>query len=190
MNSLQAFTLRLPLQTLWTSFCEPFFSASSSALLNWLGINQVSRLCLILVYHCWCLKLMVKGLKSRTPAKVSKVPATLGHLNRLFAATDRSLSRWASSRFKAMTSLSFFGFLRPSEYCVSPQNYHLRIKDLRFSSNSSDYTLYFHAFKHSSAPASVRISDSMSKAFLPVSCLKKYVKSLSKNSLFYLISVV
>ena len=60
------------------------------------------------------LGIALKGLKKRRQQALRKHPVSL-------------------SMFKVMISFAFFGFLRPSEFCVSSEDQYLRCNDVKIS---------------------------------------------------------
>lgn len=124
------------------------------------------------------LKLMLRGLKRRSYGRENrKVAASPSHLRRLGQAAA-VLGSQAALQFKTMVALAFFGFLRPSEYCVSASGHFLRRQDVRIS-KSSDYAyLRLNSFKHSKAPTNVKVTDGSRISLRPVALLRQYLASL------------
>ena len=120
------------------------------------------------------LNLILKGLKKRGQKKKVKKVVNIRVLRRLTVAAE---TRGAidSERVKAMACMAFFGFLRPSEYCITGANHYLRKKDIQCGKNHC--TLRLLSFKHSLAPAKVRISNRGARGLEPVDAIRKYCLS-------------
>ena len=64
------------------------------------------------------LRLTRRGLRQVALATVRKHPVTVSHLTRMMK-TAGILGTRERSRFKAVAAVAFFGFLRPSELCMT-----------------------------------------------------------------------
>ena len=124
------------------------------------------------------LRLMLRGLKSEGKGRTSlKTPAATRHLQRLEVAAEATLDRASASRFVAMLAVGFYGFLRPSELCVSPAGHFLRRKDVSVSTSGRKCTLRLRSFKHSANPAKVVIREVGDRGPLPVDSLRAYLRT-------------
>lgn len=125
------------------------------------------------------LSMMLKGLKLRSPRSVAprKAPVTSSHLVRMDRACS-VLSPESAAQFRAMISVAFYGFLRPSEFCRSPRGHYLCVKDVRFLEGRGECLLHFSSYKHSIAPATVKLVDMPGEALHPVSLLRSYLSGL------------
>ena len=72
----------------------------------------------------------------------------------------------------SMRYISFYGFLRPSEYCVSSAGHEVKLKDTTLNKS-------LKTFKHSKSPEKIRIGKQRGKT-CPVHCLHKYLKHVNK----------
>ena len=95
------------------------------------------------------LRLTRRGLRQVALATVRKHPVTVSHLTRMMK-TAGILGTRERSRFKAVAAVAFFGFLRPSELCMTDAEHYLRVKDVRFSDiNQLHCRLKLRSSKHS-----------------------------------------
>lgn len=123
--------------------------------------------------------LLLQGVKRLASGqkKVAKAPATISHLRRLGrAAGILGHGVDGACRFRAMVTLAFFGFLRPSEYCRSAAGHSLRVGDVRFLKRRSAMTITLHSYKHSKAPSVVSIDDVSVEGVRPVARMHDYYK--------------
>ena len=104
------------------------------------------------------LTLMLKGLKRKSRKRPEKNPITMSHLKRLHNAANR-LGKDRACLFKAMSTLAFFGFLRPSEFCISRSKHHLLRKDVRLGKSGKSCRINFRSFKHSDGTRVVKIEE-------------------------------
>ena len=126
------------------------------------------------------LRLMLRGLRRVAPATVRKHPVTVSHLTRMMQAAG-ILGTKERRRFKAMAAVAFFGFLRPSELCMTDAEHYLRVKDIKFSHlNLLHCRLKLRSSKHSRRPAIVNLYDFPEEKVKPVRLLRKYIKSLGQ----------
>ena len=114
------------------------------------------------------LTLMLKGLKRKSSKRPEKNPVTMSHLKRLHNAANR-LGKDRACLFKAMSTLAFFGFLRPSEFCISRSKHHLHRKDVRLGKSGKSCRINFRSFKHSDGTRVVKIEE---QAQSPISIMK------------------
>lgn len=130
------------------------------------------------VFQSERLRLLLKGLRpSDRTQKCKKVPVTRSHLKRLNQAAT-ILDSSTALRFRSMIALAFYGFLRPSEYCVTNRNHHIRVQDVKFARSKRKCWIYFRSFKHSSSPASIRLEDRVSEPLQPVALLCQYMEDI------------
>jgi len=122
------------------------------------------------------LQLMLKGLKKRRRVLPDKTPVTLSKLTRLHRASDR-LRKPTAMLLKAMSTLAFFGFLRPSEMCVSSSNHYLRRGDIRLGKKDRCCYIRFRTFKHSDRAQTICINDHTHAPIKPVKIIKLYMDS-------------
>lgn len=119
------------------------------------------------------IKLILRGIKKNATDRGGKAVVTLSHLTRLIETSGKVLSMRKHIRFAAMITVAFFGFLRPSEYCVSRVGHELQWSDVKFSKTSKSMRLTFSSFKHSTGPAKVQLVE-MKKGYCPVKLMKQY----------------
>ena len=119
------------------------------------------------------LKLLLRGIK-RNSQKTTSNPkvVTLKHLSRLQTTSKKTLTRKEHYRFMAMASLAFYGFLRPSEYCRTNSNHHLKMNQAKISKQGTKIKTSLESYKHSKAKKLVIINHA--KICSPVKYLKKY----------------
>ena len=121
------------------------------------------------------LKLLLQGIKRQASRpRNSKFAVTPSHLLRLRDAAA-GMGGVSALRFRAMIGCAFYGFLRPSEYCVTARSHHLRVKDVRFAKDGRSCCFTFRSFKHSKVPAVVRMSDLPGEPLRPVTVLQRYI---------------
>jgi site-specific recombinase XerD len=111
--------------------------------------------------HCWDtprIRLLLRGIKKGRVASPPKPAVTMSHMRKLTEAATRVLSKAESCRFAAMIAIAFYGFLRPSEFCVSPARHHLRWKSVKLGNKHHSLRLTLRSFKHSSQPSTIFIS--------------------------------
>ena len=134
------------------------------------------------------IKLILKGIKKGEKKKNRKPLVTISHLKRLIMSSEKVLSKKKHSRFIAMIAIAFFGFLRPSEYCVSPVGHELQWNDVKFSKKFVSMRLALSSFKHSKKRAKVQLF-SMRKDYCPVELMKKYRENYRNSHGLALFSV-
>lgn len=74
-----------------------------------------------------------------------------------------------------MISLAFYAFLRPSEYCNTPSDHHLRMGDVKISKNKRYCYLRLRSFKHSTTPAIIGISEAWTTSVPICQSLQRYL---------------
>lgn len=121
------------------------------------------------------IQLMLKGIKKSGRAKKVKTVVTLSHLRRLIRASRRALSEKRHSRFAAMITVAFFGFLRPSEFCSSRGTHGLQWNDVKFSRNQKSIRLTLSSFKHSKRPGRVVVWG-LDREYCPLKFMQLYLK--------------
>lgn len=129
-------------------------------------------------------KLLLKGIKNAGPPLSSKKRLSHKSLMKLVASSSLHFSDDQVHQAKAMVTLAFYGFLRPSEYCSdtphSLSKGQVLLKD-------SHITLKFSTFKHSREPVKIKIACTKDST-CPVKALRRYMKTplyqLPSNSVF------
>jgi site-specific recombinase XerD len=165
------------------------------------GLAQNSIACHLAALRYHCLKkdiqhhvdaprvrLMLRGVKMKGRGNKAKAVVTSSHIRRLKGAAKRILHGSEYIRFLAMISLAFYGFLRPSEFCISGANHHLRWKSIKLGKRERSLRLHLKSFKHSSRPGLVTVPATTGPC-CPVRCFKDYIKtwkSSDKDPLFNL----
>ena len=127
------------------------------------------------------IQLILKGIKRDYTKKAPrKAVATTAHLKRLISTSKVIFNRKEHCRFAAMIALAFFGFLRPSEYCITPANHYLRWNDVKFSKQKNSVRLTLKSYKHSCKESIVQLSVTGSYC-CPVKWLLSYMASYEYN---------
>lgn len=121
------------------------------------------------------LHLALKGLKRKAKSPIRKHPISTRQVNLIIRQADRILPSYTALSFKVMVSLAFYGFLRPSEYCVTPANHHLRLGDIKISRSRKYCYLRLRSFKHSTSPAVIGIANAWSTAYPIADLLQRYL---------------
>ncbi len=89
------------------------------------------------------------GLRKNRPQGDLRLPISLQSLTSMLATLDKlGLSHYLNALYKAMLTVSFFAFLRPSECTGLLHN--LQYQDVSFEQGS--LTIIFSHYKHSSGP--------------------------------------
>ena len=104
----------------------------------------------------------------------------MNHLKRLHAASYK-LKPQQALLFRAMTSIAFFGFLRPSEYCASNSGHQLQRRDIKFGKSNMCCYLRLRSYKHSEKPAVITIKSSFTSSMHPVKDIKEYHNNLAPS---------
>lgn len=123
------------------------------------------------------LKLILRGIKNSGPINTTCAVITLEQLVQM-VKWAKVLGAKKAKRFSAMVTCAFFGFLRPSEYCVTGSGHEVLARNAHVSSSYVD--LKFNSFKHSKSPANIRI-EAQGGPSCPVHRLKRYIKVLKKS---------
>lgn len=124
------------------------------------------------------IQLALKGLKRKTIHAPKKHAVSLSELALLQSKAD-VLPAHTSLMFRIMVSLAFFGFLRPSEYCITTEDHHLKFGDIKLAKSGKSCYLRLKSYKHSVKPTIIKIMGSWSKSDNVVSLLRTY---LDRNS--------
>lgn len=128
------------------------------------------------------LKLMLKGVKRRTPVTVPKGVPTVSHLQRLAAAARRVLTTDACKTFIAMITMAFYGFLRPSEFCETSARHHLRVDSVSLNVSHSRLKLRFRSFKHSKGACKIYLDSVCDGSPCPVQAFRNYMNLLPAST--------
>ena len=120
------------------------------------------------------LGIALKGLKKRRQQTLRKHPVSLSQIKSLYRGAEVTLPVYSCQMFKVMISFAFFGFLRPSEFCVSSEDHYLRCNDVKISKSRKALFLRLRSFKHSEKPTIITISDSWFKSLSIVEQFKGY----------------
>ena len=120
------------------------------------------------------LELMLKGLRKRRKPVKSKNPVTISHIKRLHKVANRR-GHSTALMLKAMTTLAFFGFLRPSEFCISKSNHYLRRADVKFGRGYKCGYIRLRTFKHSTVSKTVKVDEQPQGPVRPIKALKDYL---------------
>lgn len=126
------------------------------------------------------IKLLLKGIKKDAGQQEVKSVVTMSHLKRLLRASERMLSHKLHCRFASMISVAFFGFLRPSEFCISQSGHQLQWGDIKFSKNNRSIRLTLTSYKHSCAVSKIYLRKN-DKLFCPVRLLLEYRRQYSSS---------
>lgn len=118
------------------------------------------------------LRLVLRGIKNTAaPARLPTV-VSVEQLQRLVRHSKKVLGRVGGARFSAMVSCAFYGFLRPSEYCISPAGHYVRRSDCKLT--KTEVELDIRSFKHSCTSAIVRIKGTGDKT-CPLKLVSRYL---------------
>ena len=123
--------------------------------------------------------LLLKGVTKSKPRPTTRSVATLSHMKRLIKTAKAVLSKKDCYRFTAMMTLAFFGFLRPSEYCITNTDHNLKWKDVCFGRKGNSVRVTLRSFKHSQGPVNVYIG--MTKDCCPVLHLRQYKEMFQRS---------
>ena len=84
--------------------------------------------------HSPRLHLLLKGLaRCSTKTPTSAAAVSTKHLRSLARVSKALHSSKDHCQLMAMMAVAFYGFLRPSEYCVTPSAHYLKWNDVQFS---------------------------------------------------------
>ena len=130
------------------------------------------------------LKLILRGIKNSGPIQRPAPVVSYDQLVAMVRSSRKVLGKSKGNRFAAMITCAFFGFLRPSEYCITSSGHELKSGDIDIT--DSQITLTLTTFKHSKGPAMVRIHRVAGPA-CPVYRVSKYLKVRCKtvNTFFH-----
>lgn len=132
------------------------------------------------------IKLILQGLKKvDRPRKSSTAVATICHLKRLSKASKETLTKNSHYRFTAMITIAFYGFLRPSEYCITSAGHNVQWNNVTFGKRHKSVRLKLKSFKHSKGKKVIQIGRTTSCC--PVRWITKYMsafKDIHRSSLF------
>ena len=103
---------------------------------------------------------------------------TTKHLKLLIKVSSGLQNKKDHYQFIAMLAVAFYGFLRPSEYCITPSNHHLNWNDVQFSKKGKQVRLFLRSFKHSKGKSTIVLHPA--KICCPIYWLKRY-RSLFAN---------
>ena len=131
-------------------------------------ISDSPRLCMLL-----------KGIKNDSSRPSTKNTVTISHMKRLCAAAEKFGDQ--ELKLKTMITLAFFGFLRPSEFCVTNAHHHLLRKSIKIHRKKKSCNLRFNSYKHGTKPTTIRIDRYSKMQWCPVRLLDNYLKSEQKN---------
>lgn len=123
-------------------------------------------------------KLMMKGIK-RVSAKGDKKPClamTHSELQKLCCITE-TLDSFMHNSLTAMLAMAFYGFLRPSEYCISPAKHTLCWGDVKYGKSRRAIQLEFKTYKHSHTQATVTLTAMPGDITCPVEAMLRYRRS-------------
>lgn len=131
--------------------------------------HHVNRLGITVDLNTPRIRMLLQGIKKSTISyPIEKNVVTLSHLKRLCTTTK-------SLMLKSMFTLAFFGFLRPSEFCLTSSRHYLRRRYVKLKSGSISLTL--NSFKHSQQPAKVKVRSFADKKICPWRTLRDYLSS-------------
>ena len=123
--------------------------------------------------------LLLKGLakrSSRLPTPTAAV--TTNHLTRLAKASKSLLTKKGHYQFMAIMAVAFYGFLRPSEFCTTPADYHLKWDDVQFSRKERKVRLTLRSYKHSKNQSTIVLEPA--RLCCPIYWLKRYRQMFAK----------
>ena len=136
--------------------------------------------------HSPRLHLLLKGLaRCSTKTPVSAAGVSTKHLKSLARVSKVLHNNKDHCQLMAMMTVAFYGFLRPSEYCVTPSANHLNWNDVQFSHKKRYVRLTLRLYKHSKAKSIIQLQSK--KICCPIYWLKKYCRMFAvchSNPLF------
>jgi len=124
-------------------------------------------------------KLILRGIRKKAKPRTKAAVVNVNHLKRLVTASKKFHSGKEHTKFAAMVSLAFYGFLRPSEYCKTSTGHALLWKNARFSKRFSKVRLQLNSFKHSQEARIVQVESQI--ICCPVNYLREY-RAMFKSS--------
>lgn len=121
------------------------------------------------------IKLILKGIQrqaaTRSPAKNV---VTTSHLRRLINASEIVHGKSVNhDRFVAMICLAFYGFLRPSEFCVSSANHAVKWNNVKVGNKSRSALVTLETYKHSLQESVIKLKAN-NTCSCPIKWLLKY----------------
>ena len=122
--------------------------------------------------------LILKGIKKTKGAALNmkkKGVATPSHIRRLWSTA--SILGKSKHRFRTMVVTAFYGFLRPSELCVSKAGHYLTQDSVKIGRNKHSISLTLRTFKHSTVAATIKLKKERSGC-CPVATMEKYIRSV------------
>ena len=119
------------------------------------------------------LKLLLRGIKNSGAIQRPAPVVSYDQLVAMVRSSRKVLGKSKGNRFAAIITCAFFGFLRPSEYCITSSSHELKSGDIDIT--DSQITLTLTTFKHSKGPVMVRINKVAGPA-TPVYRVSKYLK--------------
>lgn len=130
------------------------------------------------------LQLMLRGLR-RTQASQEARPCLAvsePDLRKLCGTLGR-YSNSRALRLKAMITMAFYGFLRPSEYCLTNAGHALKWRDVQVEKKGRALRLNFKTYKHSQTPVVVTVRAVTDERTCPVKAFVKYKRFRSPADL-------
>ena len=125
--------------------------------------------------HSPRLHLLLKGLaRCSTKTPTSAAAVSTKHLRSLARVSKALHSSKDHCQPMAMMAVAFYGFLRPSGYCVTPSAHYLKWNDVQFSNKERFVRLTFRSYKHSKAKSIIQLQSE--KTCCPIYWLKQYRK--------------
>lgn len=94
------------------------------------------------------IRMTLSGIKKDSPLPKKRGVVTRGHLKRLRCASQATLNNSNHVEFVAMVTMAFYGFLRPSEYCISEAGHHLSFGAIKLGRKKRSYIMKFNTYKH------------------------------------------
>ena len=117
--------------------------------------------------------LLLKGLAKRSARPAIPTAAiTTHHMKLLKKASKSLLSKKKHYQFMAIMAVAFYGFLRPSEYCTTLSDHHLKWDDVQFSKKKRKVRLTLKSYKHSINKSTINLNSA--RVCCPVYWLKRY----------------
>ena len=80
-----------------------------------------------------------------------------------------------------MILVAFFGFLRPSEFCVTERGHYLTWGAVRLSRYGKHLTLRFSTFKHSTSEKKVKVESLEDAGLCPIKAYSDYAGSITRK---------
>ena len=99
--------------------------------------------------------------------------ATPSHIRHLWSTA--SILGKSKRRFRTRVVTAFYGFLRPSELCVSKAGHYLTQDLLKIGKNKHSISLTLRTLKHSTVAATIKLKKEGSGC-CPVATMEKYIQ--------------